>query len=358
MQDHITMELPWRRSDSLACRADARYHRRLMKFLVTGSSGHLGEALVRTLQSGPHEVVGLDLRDSQFTTHVGSVADSDFVRRSMRGVDVVVHTATLHKPHLATHSKRAFVDTNVTGTLSVLEAAIATGASGVVFTSTTSVFGAALIPADGEPAVWVTEDLRPVPKNIYGVTKTAAEELCELFYRSKALPSIVLRTSRFFTEPDDDGRLRQHHTDVNVKVNEYLNRRVDLADVVAAHLLAAEKMTDIGFGRFIVSATTPFTPEHLLRLRSDAPEVVRSRFPNYEAEYGRRGWTMPQGIDRVYVNTRAREQLGWQPRYDFRSVLDSLERGEEVFSPIALAVGAKGYQSGSRYDGAHPVERG
>ena len=234
-----------------------------MRVLVTGSAGHLGEALVRTLQASQHEVAGLDLLGSPFTTHIGSVCDPDFVQSSMRGVDVVMHSATLHKPHVATHSRGAFVDTNITGTLNVLEAALATGATGVVYTSTSSVFGGALVPAEGEPAAWITEDMQPVPKNIYGVTKRAAEDLCELFYRTRGLPSIVLRTSRFFPDPDDDREHRHGYDDMNLKANEFLYRRLDLADAVDAHLLAAEQVRSIGFGRYLVSATTPFEPIHL-----------------------------------------------------------------------------------------------
>jgi UDP-glucose 4-epimerase len=327
-----------------------------MRVLVTGSAGHLGEALVRTLQASRHEVAGFDLLDSPFTTHIGSVSDPDFVRNSMRGVDVVMHTATLHKPHVATHSRRAFVETNITGTLTILEAALATGVTSVVFTSTSSVFGGALIPAEGQPAAWITEDVQPVPKNIYGVSKRAAEDLCELFYRTKGLPSIVLRTSRFFPETDDDPKRRQQFDDMNLKANEYLHRRLDLSDAVDAHLLAAEQAPTIGFGRYLLSATTPFEPEHLLSLRSDAPGVVRSLFPDYEEEYQSRNWTMPSAIDRVYVNSRAREELGWRPRFDFRHVLDRLQRHEDVLSPIARAVGIKGYHPQHFDDGPYPVE--
>ena len=327
-----------------------------MRVLVTGSAGHLGEALVRALRESQHEVTGLDLLDSPYTTHIGSISDPDFVRASMRGIDCVIHAATLHKPHLATHSRRAFVDTNIQGTLTVLEAALASGASGVVFTSTTSALGGALSPTEGRPAAWVTEDVEPVPKNIYGATKVAAQKLCELFYRSKGLPSIVLCTSRFFPEADDNSELRQRYDGLNLKANEYLYRRLDLADAVEVHMLAAEKTPVIGFGRYIVSATTPFEQEHLSRLRADAPGVVRSLFPDYEEEYNRRGWKMFPSIDRVYVNQRAREELGWRPRFDFRHVLDRLKRGEDVSSPLAKAVGSRGYHSRSLADGPYPVE--
>ena len=329
-----------------------------MRILVTGSAGHLGEALVRSLRASGDEVVGLDLLDSPFTTHVGSIADPDFVRRCTKGVDVVLHPATLHKPHVATHTRSAFVETNVSGTLHVLEAALEHGVSGVVFTSTTSVFGQALRPAPDRPAAWVSEEVEPVPKNIYGVTKRAAEDLCELFYRSRGLPSVVLRTSRFFPEEDDNAGLRRSYEDQNLKANEYLHRRVDLADVVEAHRLAAARAPEIGFGRYIVSSTTPFEPGHCSRLRTDTPGVVKSLFPDYEDEYRRRGWKMLPGIDRVYVNRRAREELGWRPRFDFRHILDRLQRGETIFSPLARAVGSKGYHPRSFEDGPYPVETG
>jgi nucleoside-diphosphate-sugar epimerase len=314
-----------------------------MRVLVTGSAGHLGEALVRTLRERHHEVAGLDLQASPFTMHVGSICDADFVWRRMRGVDCVMHVASLHKPHVATHSRRAFVETNIHGTLNVLEAALASGVTSVVFTSTTSAFGAALYPPPGEPAAWITEEVRPVPRNIYGVSKTAAEELCELFCRSKGLPCLVLRTSRFFPEADDDPQLSQQYDDLNLKVNEFLYRRLDLADAVEAHLLAGERAPAIGFGRYIISATTPFTEEHCGRLRRDAPGVVRSLFPDYEEEYRRRAWKMLASIDRVYVNRRAREELGWRPRFDFRRILDCLKQGQPVFSRLATLVGSKGY---------------
>ena len=70
------------------------------------------------------------------------------------------------------------------------------------------------------------------------------------------------------------------------------------------------------------------------------------------------GWTMLPGIDRVYVNHRAREELGWRPRFDFRHVLDCLQRGEDVFSPLARKVGVKGYHPQSFNDAPYPVESG
>src|SRR5262252_8202949 len=97
------------------------------RIVVTGSAGHLGEALVRRLQDLEYEVIGLDVRRSPFTTHVGSIVDRSFVAHALTGAVAVFHAATLHKPHVATHSRRAFVDTNVTGTLNLLEESVSAG---------------------------------------------------------------------------------------------------------------------------------------------------------------------------------------------------------------------------------------
>ena len=317
-----------------------------MRVLVTGSSGHLGEALVRVLRAEGSEVVGVDVLPSPFTDVVGSIVDRAVMRRSVEGADAVVHAATLHKPHVGSHGRRAFVDTNLTGTLNLLEEAVAARVGRFVFTSTTSAFGRALVPPPGAPAAWIDEDVVPVPHNVYGVTKRAAEDLCELIHRDHGLPCLVLRTSRFFPEGDDRDEIRGAYEDANVKVNELLYRRVDLADVAGAVRCALELAPEIGFGRYIVSATTPFSRADLAGLRADAPAVVRRLFPErFDAVYGARGWRMFPSIERVYDNARARADLGWAPRHDFGSALAALAAGADWRSPLALAVGAKGYHA-------------
>ncbi|MFX0117228.1 MAG: NAD-dependent epimerase/dehydratase family protein [Candidatus Hodarchaeota archaeon] len=327
-----------------------------MKVLVTGSSGHLGEALIRTLKHRKHEVLGIDLIDSEFTDEVGTITDQDFVKQCMVGIDTVFHAAAFHKPHVATHRRQDFVDTNITGTLTLLEEAVSAGVSSFIYTSTTSTFGDAIMPMADTPATWITEDVIPIPKNIYGVTKVAAENLCQLFYRNNQLPCLILRTSRFFPEEDDKNEVREGYEDSNVKANEFLYRRVDIEDVVSAHLLAMEKAPTIGFARYIISATTPFSQEDMLELRSDAAAVVRRRVPDYEGEYRRRGWMMFPKIDRVYVNERARNELGWVPQHNFRDVLDRLKANEKILSPLAYIIGIKGYHSKEFDDGPYPTE--
>lgn len=326
-----------------------------MTVLVTGSAGHLGEALVRMLSREGWEPVGLDLEPSPFTHRVGSIIDRDFVRDCVAGVDFIFHTATLHKPHVSTHSRQHFVDTNVSGTLNLLEEAADQNCKGLIFTSTTSTFGAALQPKPRAPAVWVTESLRPRPRNIYGVTKCAAEDLCEMFHRRAGLPCIVLKTSRFFPEADDDPAKREAFDDANLKVNELLFRRADIEDLAAAHLLAASKAQAIGFDRFILSATTPFEPSDASELTRDAPSALARRIPHYVSLYADLGWRMFRSIDRVYDNTRARDTLGWTPKYSFERALDALAGGDDYRSPLAREIGSKGYHRVRFDNGPYPV---
>lgn len=326
-----------------------------MTILVTGSAGHLGEALMITLRGQGRAVIGLDRRASAWTDQVCSISDAHTVRRAMRGVTAVIHCATLHKPHVATHSMQDFIETNVTGTLVLLEAARDAGISAFVFTSTTSSFGAALTPKADQPAAWITEDVAPIPKNIYGTSKVMAENLCELFHRLHGLPVLILRTARFFPEEDDDAQARARFTTANAQANELLFRRLDVADAVDAHLLAVDRAAGLGFGRYILSATSPFSEADRADLRRDAPAVIRRLYPQADALYSAQGWRMVDAIDRIYVNAAARRELGWRPGYDFAHVLTCLKDGRDFRSPLAIRVGAKGYHDQVFDQGPYPI---
>jgi len=326
-----------------------------MTVLVTGSAGHLGEGIVLTLRAAGRPVLGLDAKASAFTDRVGSILERAFLKECLDGVTAVIHAATLHKPHLATHSFQDFVDANVTGTRILLEEAVAADVACFVYTSTTSVFGKALSPGPEQPAVWVTEELGAEPKNVYGLTKLLAEGLCELSHHRHGLPVIVLRTSRFFPEADDDAAVRNRYEPANVQANEMLYRRVDIEDVVTAHLLAIEKAQSLGFARHIISATSPFEPDHVAELRVDAPTVVHRLFPESQALYGARGWKLFPTIGRVYINQLARSDLNWQPKYDFRHVLECLRQKRDFRSALALSIGSKGYHDRTFAEGPYPV---
>lgn len=275
-----------------------------MRVLVTGSSGLLGGAIAERL-TAEHEVVGLDRVPGPRTTLLGGVEDRDLVRRAAAGGDAVIHTASLHAPDVGLMSRRAFVDVNVGGTLNLLEAAVEHRVRRFIYTSTTSLYGFALLPADR--AVWVTEELTPRPRDIYDVTKLAAEQLCADVARRDDPPVICLRTARFFPEPPDV-----------VAVNR-LCRGVDLRDVVAAHLLALRDDA-IPFGVFNISARSPFAEGDLEELLGDAPRVIRRAYPWAEQAFRARRWHLPASIDRVYVIAHAEATLGYRPRHNFEAL--------------------------------------
>jgi len=269
----------------------------------------------------------------------------------MAGIEVVFHAATLHKPQLSFLPRQAFVETNVSGTLALLDAAADAGVRAFVMSSSTTVFGDALVPAAHEPAASIDESVVPVPKNIYGATKAAAEDLCQLAFRNQGLPCVVLRVSRFFPEADDTPDAHEGRCDDNVKADEYASRRVALEDVVDAHVLAAERATIIGFGRYVVSATTPFRPDDLPQLRADASAVFKRRAPIVAAVWAERGWRFPSRLDRVYANDRARRELGWRPRFDLNAIAQMVASDGTVRTPFAREVGSKEYVASSYHRG-------
>jgi len=277
-----------------------------MRILITGSSGQLGAEIARQL-STEHQIVGLDLLPGEWTTQAGSVTDRDLIFALAQKADAIIHTASLHARHLlAGASKQAFIETNISGTLHLLEAAVQSGIRRFVYTSTTSVYGFALVPTD--KAVWVTEDLMPRPRDIYDITKLAAEELCRHFALAQGLPCICLRTSRFYPEPPE--RLAAYR----------LYRGADVRDVAAAHALAVTNQ-EITFDLFNISARSPLQAEDMSALWRDAPSVLMERVPGIEARYAARGWALPAQIDRVYVTARAEQHLGYRPRYNFEEYM-------------------------------------
>ncbi|KAK3311101.1 NAD dependent epimerase/dehydratase family protein [Chaetomium strumarium] len=344
--------------------------------LVTGSAGHLGKALMLALPDLGYTPIGIDINASPTTTFVGSITDTAFLSQifSTHSISHVIHAATLHKPHVGSHSKNDFIQTNIAGTLALLEAASSSSSSSssssfsdenvgktkpktvesFIYISTTSTFGSALSPSRGQPAAWIDESVVPVPKNIYGVTKTAAEDVCRLVHRETGLPVIVLRTSRFFPEEDDDEERRSAMEGENLKVLELAYRRVDIADVVSACVCAMERAArhtntkgQVRWGKYIISAPTPFgrDAETLRGLDEDAAEVFKKAVLGCVGVFERKGWRFLDRLDRVYDSTRAVEELGWKPEYTFEKAVEKVGKGEEWRSPLTFKVGKLGYHA-------------
>jgi UDP-glucose 4-epimerase len=303
-----------------------------MRILLTGASGWLGQTLAPRLQRSGHLVIGLDPVAAPTTQIVGSIADRELVRRTMREfeIEAVVHSGALHKPHVETHERSDFIATNVQGTLNLLEESTAPGSkvARFVMTSTTSLMISKEIRAGREggaaEAIWIDEEMAPLlPRNIYGVSKLSAEHLCRLFHELYTLPTIVLRTARFFPEEDDMAHAIAQSAD-NTKVNELLFRRASVEDMAEAHVAALEKAPEIGFDTFIVCARTPFSRDDCAELIAAAPAVVARLFPHYRDIYARLGWTMFDSIDRVYDSSKAARKLGFTCRTGFAERLAEL----------------------------------
>ena len=282
------------------------------------------------LRAAGHQVLGLDVAPGVDTQVIGSVADRELIDRTFaeQGIEAVIHGGALHKPDIVRYPAQAFVDVNVTGTLNLLEAARAAGHDRFVFTSTTSLMiSQAIRDEAGDAAVWLDEASGPIePRNIYGVTKHAAEQLCRLAHLEGGLNTIVLRTSRFFPEEDDTHRALSGE---NMKANELLHRRLTVEDAAQAHVAVLEN-PPAGFSTFIVSAPTPFSRDDVATLKQDAPAVIGRYFPDAAALYAERGWQLPRSIGRVYDAGAIGRAVGFRCETDFAAVLDALRAGEAL----------------------------
>ena len=277
-----------------------------MKVVVTGSSGRIGGAIAARLDlrhqvSGRGPAARRAHRRSDGRAGHGAARDACW-----RVPNAIVHTASLHVPDLAAADARQFREVNVDATRRLLQAAGEAGVAGFVYTSTTSLYGDAMMPDGGEPRPGSTEELAPQPRDIYDETKLAAEEACRDAAQA-GLACICLRMSRCFPE---DPRLVAMYR---------LYRGVDAEDVAQAHELALAAGRG-GFEVYNVSAPPPFRARGL-------PAAVRGRgvrAPRAPSLGGggvrRRGWQLPRSIDRVYVVDKAIAALGYRPLHDFAAL--------------------------------------
>jgi UDP-glucose 4-epimerase len=282
-----------------------------MKILVTGSSGKLGSATVRHLKAHKHSVYGIDLVKSATTDELTDITNYAAVTGICRNVDAVIHTAALHGKHYDLgYPRSAFVETNITGTLNLLNACIKNGVGQFLFTSTTSIYGDAM--ANTEKAVWVDEHLAERPRDIYDITKQTAEQLCRDFFYKEGLQSSVYRVARFLPEPD------------NLKLNHRLYRGLDERDGAEALRLALDIIFE-NFEIFNISSGSPFNKADIYSIKRNPKDTILRHYPQAAAIYHANGWDFPATIDRVYDCQKARRYLSYQPVYTFEHLLHNIK---------------------------------
>lgn len=173
-----------------------------MKVLVTGSDGFIGSHLTEALVRAGHDVRAFVLYNSfnswgwldhcspdvagKFEIFAGDIRDPHGVKTAMQGCDAVLHLAALIAIPYSYHSPDTYVDTNIKGTLNVLQAARDLSVSRVVHTSTSEVYGTARF-------VPITEEHPTLGQSPYSATKIAADQLAYSFYASFGLPVVIAR---------------------------------------------------------------------------------------------------------------------------------------------------------------------
>ncbi len=281
----------------------------MKKVLVTGSTGQLAAEIVKLLKEKGYSVTGIDLVAGETTDDIVDIRDLHAVIEVSRGTDAIIHTAALHGKHTAQdYLRHEFIDTNVHGTNNLLRACVEHGIRKFLYTSTTSIYGTAMV--NDQEAVWVDEDLVPQPRDIYDITKQACEWLCKDYMEKDGIESTVLRVSRFL--PEDD----------NTKVNHRIYRGLDERDGAEAHRLVLEKTFDT-FEIFNISNDTPLQKEDLIDLYHDPKKVICKYYPEAERVYAEKGWTFQDRIDRVYSVAKAKRMLGYRPQRNFDHLLNA-----------------------------------
>lgn len=290
-----------------------------MRILVTGSAGRVGRAIYIKLMR-THDVVGFDKTPCSTADYIGDIRDSALLNEALENIDVIIHTAALHAPHVGLLPDSEFQSINVDATEKLALAGVKAGVKHFIFTSTTALYGYASTPKG--VTGWVNEQTIPQPKSIYHKSKIAAENKLKEISNLFNLPVTVLQMSRCFPEPADLMAVFR------------LTRGIDARDVANAHLCAVEKRLS-GFNRFIISGATPFNPLDCEALYSDASSVLAQRCPEIASAFRQRGWQLPETLDRVYDSSLAQNKLGWLPKHGFESVLEMLDTETAEVLPVS-----------------------
>ena len=298
-----------------------------MKILVTGSEGFIGSHLTEALIRMGHSVRAFVLYNSfnswgwldrcapdvkgQFEVFLGDIRDPNGINVAMRGCDAVFHLAALIAIPYSYHSPNTYVDTNVTGTLNVLQAARDLGVTKYIQTSTSEVYGTARF-------VPITEDHPLQGQSPYSATKIAADQLAYSFYTSFDLPVIILRPFNTYG-PRQSARaviptiISQIASGVRkIKIGSLLPTRDFnyVSDTVSAFIAALESDKGIGEAVNIGSnyeISIGDTVKKIAEIMGAEITIIsdRDRLRPLKSE-----------VERLWAdNAKARKLFGWNPTY-------------------------------------------
>ena len=325
------------------------------KILVTGADGFIGSHLTETLVRAGYEVKAFVLYNSfnswgwldhcaadvkgKFEVFAGDIRDPHGVKEAMKGCDAVLHLAALIAIPYSYHSPDTYVDTNIKGTLNVLQASRELGVQRVVHTSTSEVYGSARF-------VPMTEEHPLQGQSPYSATKIAADQLAYSFYASFHLPVVVARPFNTYGPrqsaraviPTIITQIASGKKEIKLGAVSPTRDFNFVKDTVAGFIAVLE--SDKGCGEVInfgsnfeisVGDTAALIAEVMNADIEILTDEVRLRPTHSEVE---RLWA---------DNSKARELLGWAPKY---AELDGFKRGlAETVEWIEDADNLRGYKA-------------
>lgn len=308
----------------------------MKRVLVTGADGFIGSHLVEALVRAGHDVRAFVFYNSfnswgwldqcaadvkgRFEVFAGDVRDPNGVRTAMRDCDTVLHLAALIAIPFSYHSPDSYVDTNIRGTLNVLQAARDLGVARVVHTSTSEVYGTAV-------RVPIREDHPLQGQSPYSATKIGADQLAYSFHCAFGTPVVILRPFNTY------GPRQSARAVIPTVITQIAGgqRRIRLGAVHPTRDFTF--VTDTVRG-FLLAATAPGVEGEVINLGTNfeipigelavlIAEVMGERI-EIETEHARVRPAASE-VERLLAdNAKAHARLAWKPHY---AGLDGLRRG-------------------------------
>jgi len=291
-----------------------------MNIIITGGAGFLGTHLCRALNEAGHSLKIIDLKEnSEFETIIADVRDGEKMKELITDADVVFHLASLIEAGESVEKPEKYIDYNINGTLSVLEAMRLNGVKTFVFSSSAAIYG--------EPIqVPIKEDDRTIPINPYGMTKLAMEGLLRSYVEAHGFTGVALRYFNLYGPgehhlPETHAIprfIKQIYNGDEVTVwgdGSHLRDYVYIDDIVDAHLKTLELI-----------AQQP-QQYHYLNLSTENPSSVMEVVETIAQAMNKKAhikYHSPRPGDplKLYADaSKARNVLGWRSKYNLKSGL-------------------------------------